>query len=37
VLNAQGVEIPYPQRVVHTVVSMEKGRDEALPGPVPSS
>jgi small-conductance mechanosensitive channel len=37
VLNAQGIEIPYPQRVVHAVVSMEKGRDEALPGPVPSS
>ncbi len=32
VLNAQGIEIPYPQRVVHAVVSMEKGRDEALPG-----
>ena len=37
VLNAQGIEIPYPQRVVHAVVSMEKGRDNALPGPVPSS
>ena len=37
VLNAQGIEIPYPQRVVHAVVSMEKGRDDALPGPVPSS
>jgi small-conductance mechanosensitive channel len=37
VLNAQGIEIPYPQRVVYAVVSMEKGRDEALPGPVPSS
>jgi small-conductance mechanosensitive channel len=37
VLNEQGIEIPYPQRVVHAVVSMEKGRDDALPGPVPSS
>ena len=37
VLNAQGIEIPYPQRVVHAVVSMENGRDQALPGPVPSS
>ena len=37
VLNAQGIEIPYPQRVVHAVVSMQKGHDEALPGPVPSS
>jgi len=37
VLNAQGIEIPYPQRVVHAVVSMQKGRDGALPGPVPSS
>jgi len=37
VLNARGIEIPYPQRVVHAVVSMQKGRDGALPGPVPSS
>ena len=37
VLNAQGIEIPYPQRVVHAVVSMQKGRDGALPGPVPTS
>ena len=37
VLNEAGVEIPYPQRVVHAVVSRERGRDESLPGPVPSS
>lgn len=37
VLNEEGIEIPYPQRVVHTVVSKEQGRDEELPGPVPSA
>ena len=37
VLNEANVEIPYPQRVVHAVVSMEKGRDDALPGPVPAA
>ena len=36
VLNARGIEIPYPQRVVHARISREK-RDEAdLLGPVPS-
>ena len=37
VLNQAGIEIPYPQRVVHAVVSMENGRDRSLPGPVPSA
>jgi small-conductance mechanosensitive channel len=36
VLNEEGVEIPYPQRVVHAVVSKEPGDDEQIPGPVPS-
>ena len=34
VLNARASRSRIPQRVVHAVVSMEKGRDEALPGPV---
>jgi len=37
VLNAERIEIPYPQRVVHAVVSMEAGTDDELPGPVPSA
>jgi small-conductance mechanosensitive channel len=37
VLNETGIEIPYPQRVVHAVVSMENGRDPSLTGPVPSA
>ena len=37
VLNAEGIEIPYPQRVVHAVVSMKPDPDEKLPGPVPSA
>jgi small-conductance mechanosensitive channel len=37
VLNVEGIEIPYPQRVVHAVVSTGPGRDAALPGPVPSA
>jgi small-conductance mechanosensitive channel len=37
VLNAEGIEIPYPQRVVHAVVSTPPGRDADLPGPVPSA
>ena len=36
-LNEAGIEIPYPQRVVHAVVSKEQGRDGELPGPVPSA
>ncbi len=37
VLNAEGIEIPFPQRVVHALVSAEKGRNDELPGPVPSA
>jgi small-conductance mechanosensitive channel len=39
VLNAQGIEIPFPQRVVHAVVTKrppEEG-DPALAGQVPSA
>ncbi|MEO7009857.1 MAG: mechanosensitive ion channel domain-containing protein, partial [Caldimonas sp.] len=32
VLDAEGIEIPFPQRVVHAVVAMEPGKDEPLPG-----
>ncbi|MEO7338186.1 MAG: hypothetical protein ABIV63_16560, partial [Caldimonas sp.] len=34
VLNASGIEIPYPQRVVHALVSMERGVDADLQGRV---
>ena len=37
VLNRENVEIPYPQRVVHARVSMEKDPERQLPGPVPSA
>ena len=37
VLNARGIEIPYPQRVVHNRISRERGEDEDLLGPVPSA
>ncbi|MGZ5275551.1 MAG: mechanosensitive ion channel family protein, partial [Caldimonas sp.] len=35
VLNAEGIEIPYPQRVVHAVVSKADGGE--LDGQVPSA
>jgi small-conductance mechanosensitive channel len=37
VLNREQIEIPYPQRVVHARVSMEKDAERALPGAVPST
>jgi small-conductance mechanosensitive channel len=37
VLNAEGIEIPYPQRVVHAMVSKEPGRDVDLPEPLPAA
>ncbi len=37
-LNAEGVEIPFPQRTVHAVISREKrGDDDAPSGSVPRS
>jgi small-conductance mechanosensitive channel len=37
VLNAEGVEIPFPQRVVHAVVSKEPAGDDGSEGRVPSA
>jgi small-conductance mechanosensitive channel len=37
VLNARGIEIPYPQRVVHARISREKSSEANLVGPVPSA
>jgi small-conductance mechanosensitive channel len=37
VLDAEGIEIPFPQRVVHAVVAMEQGENEAPPGSPPST
>jgi small-conductance mechanosensitive channel len=34
VLNAEGIEIPFPQRVVHARVPTEERRDRELPGAV---
>ena len=36
VLNAEGVEIPFPQRVVHAVAATERADDEPSDGRVPS-
>ncbi|MDQ2736223.1 MAG: mechanosensitive ion channel [Pseudomonadota bacterium] len=37
VLNAAGVEIPFPQRVVHAVISKENAADADADGRVPSA
>jgi small-conductance mechanosensitive channel len=37
VLNQAGVEIPYPQRVVHAIVTHAAGPDKSLPGPMAST
>jgi small-conductance mechanosensitive channel len=37
VLNAEGVEIPFPQRVVHAVISRERGGQGEADGRVPSA
>jgi small-conductance mechanosensitive channel len=36
VFAERGIKIPFPQRVVHAVLSREGGGDAALPGTVPS-
>jgi small-conductance mechanosensitive channel len=37
VLNAEGVEIPFPQRVVHAVVSTPQAGDDEVEGRVPTA
>ena len=37
VLNAEGIEIPFPQRVVHAVVSMPPAGDDDVGGRVPTA